>query len=378
MNWRNQEDHFGIVAKGLHWLMAALVLFMLGLGVYMTSLEPSPALFKYFALHKSIGIVILALVFARLLWRTINQTPKPLAHHKRAEKIAARAIHYFFYAALIALPLSGWIMSSAKDFGVSVFNLFTLPHLVGPDEQLANTSVSIHVVLAYMLMAAIALHAAGALKHHFIDRDETLRRMLPFAHAERNFKSLLCILGAMMLWSAHAQAQDAPRWIISADESSIQFSGKQMGAPFTGTFGAFSGEIMFDEAAPEAGNGLIEIDMDTARTGGADRDKNMKDDAWFAVKSFPKAHYKIEQFEKAGEGNYLAKGTLTIRDISRPLNLPFALDISPNAAGVIEAKALGSVTIKRLDFGVGQGDWKDTSTIGDEVEITVNVKAVRQ
>jgi cytochrome b561 len=183
MTLRNTPDSWGSVQKTFHWIVAALVVFMLCLGLYMTGVKLSPRMFGLFALHKSIGITVLALIVLRLLWTLASRRPDPLPSHRRWEKLLANLIHGFLYAAVIFMPLSGWVMSSAKNFHVSVFGLFTLPDIVAPDPALAKRAVHFHDTLAWCLIAAVGLHIAGALKHHVVDRDSTLRRMLPFAKA---------------------------------------------------------------------------------------------------------------------------------------------------------------------------------------------------
>lgn len=179
MIWRNTAERYGVVAQSLHWILALLVIGMLGLGLYMDAQTPSPAVFKLYALHKSIGIVVLAFAVLRLLWKFSQKGPLSLATHAKWEKVLAKITHFALYFCIIAMPLSGWVMSSAKNFPVSVFNRFTLPHIVGPSPELAKAAVQFHGVVAWLLIALIALHFAGALKHHVIDKDATLRRMIP-------------------------------------------------------------------------------------------------------------------------------------------------------------------------------------------------------
>ncbi|HEY0901627.1 MAG TPA: cytochrome b [Micavibrio sp.] len=181
MIWRNTAQRYGAIAQGFHWVVAVLVLGMLGLGLYMDAQEPTPAVFKLYALHKSIGVSVLILAVLRLCWKLSQKGPLSLPTHAAWERVLAKVTHFFLYFSMMAMPLSGWVMSSAKNFPVSVFDLFTLPALVGPDPELARMAVQFHCVVAWLLIAAIALHVAGALKHHIIDRDGTLRRMIPGA-----------------------------------------------------------------------------------------------------------------------------------------------------------------------------------------------------
>jgi len=179
MIWRNTTARYGTVAQGFHWVVALCVIGLLALGLYMTSLDPLPSTFKLYALHKSIGIVVLTLAVLRLIWKLTNPHPHSLPTHAKWEKFLATLVHIFLYFAIIGMPLSGWIMSSAKNFPVSVFNQFTLPNLVGPSEEIAKLAADFHELTAYALIAAIVLHFAGAMKHHLIDKDGTLRRMIP-------------------------------------------------------------------------------------------------------------------------------------------------------------------------------------------------------
>jgi cytochrome b561 len=183
MAFLNTPASWGSVQKFFHWTIAILVIGLLCLGLYMTSQKISPAVFRLFALHKSFGIVALTLIVLRLLWTFLTPRTHSLPSHQPWEKFLAHVVHGFLYAAVIFMPLSGWVMSSAKNFHVSVFGWFTLPDLVGPSDEVAHRARDFHDTLAWILIAALGLHAAGALKHHVIDRDSTLRRMLPFTKA---------------------------------------------------------------------------------------------------------------------------------------------------------------------------------------------------
>lgn len=179
MRFKNSDTAYGPVTKWFHWVIGLSILGLLGLGLCMTRLEPSPGMFKLYALHKSIGITVLFLAFLRLSWRLMGSHVFPLPNHQKWEKFLAKLIHGLLYGAMFIMPLSGWIMSSGKGFSVSVFNLFTLPNLVKPNDDVAHLANEIHQYAAYILIAMIGLHVAGALKHHLIDKDITLLRMLP-------------------------------------------------------------------------------------------------------------------------------------------------------------------------------------------------------
>lgn len=181
MRIRNTEQHWGLLAQGLHWLIAVLVVVMAGLGWYMTTLDISPTMFELYALHKSIGVTVLALVILRLLWRAANPTPSLPAHMKPVERRLAHATHGLLYLILIAMPISGYVINSAADFPLTVFGLFTIPNLIAENESVQAIAGAVHGTLIWVLVAVLLLHVAGALKHHFVDRDDVLRRMIPGA-----------------------------------------------------------------------------------------------------------------------------------------------------------------------------------------------------
>ena len=134
---------------------------------------------ELYGLHKSVGVLILALTMARLGWRLSGTRPVALGPSRAWERVLAHSVHVGFYLVLIAMPLSGWLLSSAANFSVSVFGMFTLPDLVAPDKALQETLAAVHGWLAWGLAGLLVLHVAGALKHHFVLKNATLRRMIP-------------------------------------------------------------------------------------------------------------------------------------------------------------------------------------------------------
>lgn len=176
MQITNSKDTYGIVSIVLHWLMALLLVGLLILGLYMVKLPISLEKLKLYGWHKEYGILALMLVVVRLVWRLANSTPHlslPLW-----EILAARIVHWSFYGFMIALPITGWLISSAAGLPVSFFGLFVLPDLVSPNHDLMNLFEEIHEWLGYGLIATFLLHTSAALKHHFINKDDILRRML--------------------------------------------------------------------------------------------------------------------------------------------------------------------------------------------------------
>jgi cytochrome b561 len=180
MRLTNNAERYGIVAQMLHWLIMLLVCAQFGLALRADALPRGPALLSVLGLHKSVGITIFALMILRLLWRTFNPAPDPPAHISRWQRVAAQISHLALYGLLLLLPLFGWLMSSARNFPVSWFRLFTLPDLIAPSEAAYRFFHEGHELLARMLLLIMLLHVAAALKHHFIDGDNVLMRMLPW------------------------------------------------------------------------------------------------------------------------------------------------------------------------------------------------------
>lgn len=372
MIWRNTPDSYGIVAKGFHWIIALLVVGLIGVGLYMTGRDPSPQLFATYAFHKSIGITVLFLVVLRLVWRVSNPHPAPLPNHRRWEKMLARVIHGLLYLALFVMPLSGWIMSSAKGFSVSVFNLFTLPDFVPRDDGLAALAGEVHEIAAWTLIAMIGLHFAGALKHHIVDRDATLRRMLPALAV------FAVVSGVAVIPAAYAD-NAVSQWSIIPAEGTLSFEGQQMGAPFTGRFPEFSGQIAFDPDRLDESRADITIAIAGLDAGSSDRNRYLPMDDWFAAARFPTARFVTEKITPGlSRGQYVARGQLTIRDVTLPVTLPFTLDITSGENGGEVAHMRGETTLNRLDFGIGQGEWADTKSVAAEVRVRVDLRAVRK
>lgn len=365
MQFRNSEVQYGVVTKSLHWIMALLVICLLGVGLYMGTMSLSAAKIQVYNLHKSLGICVLFLIIGRICWHIISRTPHFVETLKPWEKKAATLVHFSLYILLIAMPLSGWIFSSAAGRPVQFFGIFTLPDIVAPDENIAKTFRALHGYIGYALMALIAMHIAGALKHHFIDKDPTLKRMLPGLFA-------FLFLGAI---PAHAGTNE---WILVHDKSQVTFTGKQMGTAFTGKFERFKTNIVFDPDHLDASAVTADIDIASVNTEAADRDENIKGKEWFDVGQFPLAQFQTTKFRKTGNNTYEAEANLTIKNISIPVILPFTLNITKSDSDKTELATVdGTVVLDRAKFQLGTGSWADPSVIANEVPVNIHVVARR-
>ncbi len=163
----------------LHWLIAALIFVLFPLGLYMSDLGLSLRKLELYSWHKWLGITVLLLVVLRVLWR-LGHRPPPLPDSvPRWQALAADALHRLLYLLILAIPLSGWALSSAAGVRVVWWGVLPLPNLLAPDHALAHSLAEVHKWLNFTMAAVVAAHVGAALKHQFIDRDGVLLRMLP-------------------------------------------------------------------------------------------------------------------------------------------------------------------------------------------------------
>ena len=166
------------VAKGLHWLMAALILSLLALGITMTGLQLSPQKLAMYSLHKGFGVTAFLLVWLRLAWRVIHRPPALPVTLTPLMRLLAHAGHAALYVLMITIPLTGWLMSSAKGFQTVWFAVIPIPDLIGKEQALGDLLQQAHKLLNLLLMLTLAGHVLAALWHHFVSKDDSLRRML--------------------------------------------------------------------------------------------------------------------------------------------------------------------------------------------------------
>ncbi|WP_321407193.1 cytochrome b [Tolumonas auensis] len=173
------SSHYTKTAKSLHWLMAILFFGMLGLGFYMQGLPLSPEKLKLYSWHKWTGVTVFLLALIRLVWRVTHQPPALPQSMPRLMQVAAHAGHHMLYMLMFLIPLSGWLMSSAKGFQTVWFGILPIPDLLEKNKELGDLLLIVHVSLNYLFIAVLVGHIGAALKHHFIDKDDILTRMLP-------------------------------------------------------------------------------------------------------------------------------------------------------------------------------------------------------
>lgn len=173
-------EQYTRTAITLHWFIALLIFAAFPLGVYMHELPLSPDKLRLYSYHKWIGVTVFMLAVIRLYWRATHQPPALPVSMPGWEKLAAHATHYALYALIFVIPLSGWLMSSAKGFQTVWFGVLPLPDLVGKDKELGDLLLEVHKLLNFLLLGSVIAHTGAALKHHFIQHDDILARMVTF------------------------------------------------------------------------------------------------------------------------------------------------------------------------------------------------------
>jgi cytochrome b561 len=174
-------ERYNATAIGLHWLIALLIIGGFYLGWIMTDIPGfTPTKLKYFSWHKWIGVTVFLLAVIRLMWRATHAVPPTPAGMPRWQIGVAHLTHFLLYVLMIAIPVSGYFYSSAANVQVVYLGVLPLPTIIGPDKALKAILRTVHVALNYTLLVLVVLHVLAALKHHFVDRDGLLGRMLPF------------------------------------------------------------------------------------------------------------------------------------------------------------------------------------------------------
>ena len=179
MQLKNSDRRWGAVSKLLHWAVVILIAWIAWLGLTMVDMPPTPAKINAYALHKSLGLTLLALVALRLAWRLYAGAPEPVPGTPTWQERIATVTHWALYALMFAMPVSGWLFNSASGYPLQWFKQFNLPAIAGRSEDLAATAIQVHEYGFWLLLLLVLAHAGAAFYHHLFQGDDTLRRMLP-------------------------------------------------------------------------------------------------------------------------------------------------------------------------------------------------------
>ena len=395
MTLTNTQRHYGSVTKTFHWLTALLVVTLIPLGIYANDLpyDTSEQLARkawFFSLHKTLGVTMFFVALARILWALSQPKPALLHPERKLESLAAETVHWLLYGSLVLVPLSGWVHHASTEGFAPIWWPFgqTLP-MVPKSESLAALTAGLHIVFERVLAISILLHAAGALKHNLIDRDHTLRRMLPgtpiLPPMTARHRVMAPLVSALGLWAvalgagaslslyerdgetvqAAALADVQSDWVVQ--EGQIEIVVRQMGSDLRGQFDDWTAAISFDDRVKSGKAGSVDVTISigsltlgsvTSQALGAD---------FFNAGAFPTATYTAEIIRSAD--GYATIGTLTIKDQSMPVSFPFKLEIAGDIATMS-----ASTELDRRNYAIGDGQ-KDEKSLGFGVDVNLSLTA---
>jgi len=405
---------YATVAILLHWTIAALIILQVVLAGRMEGRTPEA--FAVFQLHKSVGITVLLLSLLRLAWRLVNPPPPEPESLAGWEKTLSTLVHWAFYV----------IMIGKIEIPTLLYGAIPWPHIPGlahlapaakvPWHTFGETSHELIIKGGYVLLA---LHVGGALKHQLFSKNEPiLARMAPGAKTGRWFDPrLIAIALAVVAVVAFGRLVQPPRPHMSAGPpppapiaaepapepaappaattaaagpapeaaapttpvpwkvqpgSTLGFATSWSGDAVQGRFDKWTADILFSPDVLDGSKVSVTIDLASVKTGDEQRDSSLPSGDWFDVAEHPKATFTATKFTKTAEGRFVAHGTLSLRGVSKPLDLPFRLKITGDTATVS-----GVTSLDRTVFGVGQGEWKSTDQIPAKVSVSVSLKAKR-
>lgn len=411
-------QRYSYTAITLHWLIALLLAFQIALGWALEG-NNSPELFARYQLHKSVGITILLLSFARLAARLFTSRP-PASEGPAWTRVLAGTVHWLFYLVMILGPITGWLLVSTARVQVPtlLYGVVPWPHLpVGRSWH--EPAESIHGAMAWLAIGLFALHIAGALRHQWLLGKPELQRMIPFARGKATGVAIgaLALVGAAFVAgqtiypdrtrpaaekaapplvatppapaTAPAATDDATAAIDTAETApedtaqpladwtvtsggKLGFTARWNGEAVDGRFGRWRAAIRFSPDELAKSTIRVTVDLASADTSDSQRDDSLKSSDFFDVGAHPNAVFTARDIRHLGGEKYEARGTLDLRGTSKPATLRFTLRIDGD-----RARVSGTARIDRTAFGVGQGEWAATDAIAAAVDIAFSFDATR-
>lgn len=411
-------QRYSYTAITLHWLIALLLAFQIALGWALEG-NNSPELFARYQLHKSVGITILLLSFARLAARLFTSRP-PASDGPAWTRALAGTVHWLFYLVMILGPITGWLLVSTARIQVPtlLYGIVPWPHLpVGRSWH--EPAESIHGAMAWLAIGLFALHIAGALRHQWLLGKPELQRMIPFARG----KAVGVAIGALALVGAafvagqtiypertrpaaqkaspppvvapttetvapaakddettatdatdkapEDAAQPLADWTV-ASGGRLGFTARWNGEAVDGRFERWRAAIRFSPDDLAKSTIRVTVDLASADTGDGQRDDSLKSSDFFDVGAHPSAVFAARDIRHLGGDKYEARGTLDLHGATKPATLRFTLRIDGD-----RARVAGTARIDRTAFGVGQGEWAATDAIAAGVDIAFSFNATR-
>ena len=386
---------YGTVTKIFHWLTALLIITIIPLGVIAYNLpyetnEQLALKAQLFSVHKTLGVIVFFVALARILWALMQTKPAPIHPDRKAETWVAETVHWLLYLSLVAVPLTGWIHHAATEgFAPILLPISQDLPFVPNSESVAKLFGGLHWLWSKIMVASILLHIAGALKHQFVDKDETLRRMWfgnSTSSAQGSHKGAwtapAAAVGVYLALSAAGAAtglytapstiermeleQVSSEWAVT--EGSIGLTITQFGNAVSGGFADWTSAISFDENATGV-MGSVDTTISIGSLSLGSVTGQALDADFFNAATFPTAVFTGDIL--ADGDTYLADGTLTIKDISVPVSLPFSLTLDGDTATMN-----GAITLDRRTFEIGQS-MNDETNLGFPVQVDIALTATR-
>ncbi|CUJ89264.1 hypothetical protein RUE5091_00846 [Ruegeria denitrificans] len=402
----NTFSSYGSVTKTFHWLTALLIFTALPLGWFANNLAQAiydPSIptteddlvqaVRLFSLHKTVGVTVFFVALARILWALTQTKPGLLNADHKPEAFAAEVVHWLLYGSLVLVPLTGWLHhAAAEGFAPILWPLGQNLPFVPKSPYVAEVTAGLHWLFILVLAGSLILHIAGALKHHVVDKDSTLRRMLPGRsdapqppaqhHSALPAFAAVAIWGAVLLggWSTGvfsdhsvAASDTAELAEVQSDwqvqEGTLSITITQLGSPVTGTFADWTAAIAFEDPSEPGLAGTVDVTIAISSLSlGTVTDQAMGSD-FFDSNQFPTAQFKADLYKT--DTGYEARGPLTIRDKSVDVVLPFTLDLQDNTATMN-----GAMELNRLDFDVGKS-MSGEDSLAFAVAVSVDLIAQR-
>lgn len=396
----------------LHWAIALLLIFNFALGERTEDLKDGPELFWVMQLHKSVGITVLLLSVWRLALRIWTPRPAKAADGPMLQRLST-LVHWGFYAVMILVPVSGWVLVSTARVQIPtmLYGVVPWPHLPGLGHNAHEAAEEVHEIVSKLLIPLIALHLVGAVRHQFLLRDALIERMVPARRVSiLGFVLLVTTLALAFVagkgWPAPSAAQPGeplpdfqsaqqasptppapasqpqdeaappvaaavPKWNVQSG-GRLGFTVSVNGEQVKGQFSDWKADIRFDPSQLDKSSIRATARLSSVASGDAGRDGMLMGED-FLGSARPVARFTADHLRAEGGNKYRADGTLQLKGVSRPLSLAFSLDIAGD-----KAKARGSAQLDRRDFAVGTGQFAGTDLVAAEVAVDFAFTAQRE
>ena len=394
---RTTEQRYGDVAVIFHWLIAFFIIGLLAIGKYMTSLEDNdPVRFVLTQWHKSFGLTVLFLSVLRLVWRFTHRPPPELGSIPHWQQRVASAAHTVLYLLMFILPITGWIMASASPLNIDtvLFNVITIPHLppfaeLSNKAEIAESFHEYHELAGNLLILILLAHIGAAVKHHLIDKDTILLRMLP-DWASRSFKTKIAALSVavvastagLMLYAANGNEAA----LLAAGESEVSFIADVTGDLTPGQFADTQVTASIDTQNPENSSIVAVVNTTSVSSDNTQVEGSLPDPEWFDINAYPEARFESTSITAGADGILRVEGNLTIKTTTQSVR--FAMSLSDEGS-VLESDqgsaqesdqesgqesgqeskqvARGEFVIDRRDFNVGMQSQSTEEYVGFDV-----------